>query len=211
MLSVGPLDRRTILANLRQSVNYQWRLHLEAEDTHWRRAIRMDPLRVCQTMLMLLQRLKDRHLSINEHAAVLKQLWDSLGGGLETVQSRHIEGHPEVAKQCLEMINSLDISTPSNAEDEQAFATWAREFPHAMSLFPDPFITSLSRFLPPGDDITFSHRLRRIRLLGSIPADAVSDFDNKQQGDEKTVGYQTVSSTSPGLPPGTGSPSGSVP
>jgi hypothetical protein len=125
----------------------------------------MDPLRVCQTMLMLLQKLKENNLGIEEHAAVLRQLWDSLSGGLKTMESRHIAGHPEVARQCLVMINSLDLSAPSDSEDEQTFVAWARQFPHAKSLFPDPFITSLSKFLPAQDDVKFSHRLRRIRFF----------------------------------------------
>jgi hypothetical protein len=171
IFTINHLDRRTILANFQHAVNYQWRLHLEAEDTHWRRAIRMDPLRVCQTILMLLQKLRDHKLDVTEHAAVLGKLWDSLGGGLETVESRHIAGHPQVARQCLEMIDKLDISVPLKSADEGASATSAHEFRHKKSLFPDHLIISLSHFLPPEEDVTFSPRLRQIKLLDETSAE----------------------------------------
>lgn len=80
-----------------------------------------------------------------------------------TADLQDYDAHRDVARRCLELINTLDLSAPSLDSDssEEAFIAWAERFRERKSMFPDSFIDALRRFIPFGGDTSFSHRVRR--------------------------------------------------
>jgi hypothetical protein len=152
------------MSNFRSELHWQWRLHPEADDTAWDRWTRIDPLEACRMLLHVLKAMKDRNLPIDEYSDLLSQVWWDVDDGLRIVASRRYDDHPDAAKDCLVLIDSLEILSPPTGQDDDAFARWANEFPESESWFPDTLIRALARFSPP-IELTDSHRLRRLRYL----------------------------------------------
>jgi hypothetical protein len=167
------------MSNFRSELHWQWRLHPEADDTAWDRWTRIDPLEACRMLLHVLKAMKDRNLPIDEYSDLLSQVWWDVDDGLRIVASRHYDAHPNLAKHCLLLIDSLDISPPPAGQDDAAFARWANEFPESESWFPDTLINALARFLFPVE-LTASHRLRRLRYLENC------DRNTKKQTSSRT-------------------------
>jgi hypothetical protein len=115
-------------------------------------------------LLRVLKAMKDRNLPIDGYSDLVSQVWWDVDNGLRIVASRHYDGHPDAAKDCLMLIDSLEILPPPTGQDDDAFARWANEFPESKSWFPDNLIRALARFSPP-IEMTASHRLRRLRYL----------------------------------------------
>ena len=97
---------------------------------------------------------------------VRDDLWPSVKKGMEIVAARlgQHRGHPEIARSCLELIDTFDISSTPDYEDDDAFLAWADNFDEDESLVPDACIRMLGRFLPGADDVK-SYRLRRTRRM----------------------------------------------
>lgn len=97
---------------------------------------------------------------------VRARLWPSVKKGMEIVaaRSRAYEGHPEIARSCLELIDTFDIPSTPDYGDNDAFVAWADNFDDNESLVPDACIRMLGRFLPGADDVK-SYRLRRTRRM----------------------------------------------
>jgi hypothetical protein len=166
--------------NFESSLGWQWRSHLEADDNNWDRSLRMDPLEACRTLLRLLKTMKSRNLPIDEYSYLLSRVWWDIDDGLRVVASRHYDGHPELAKNCLVLIDCLDISPPLTGQDDDAFAAWANEFPESESWFPDTLINALAQFLPP-TEVTASHRLRRLRYLEKRDENTTKHTSNRSR------------------------------
>ena len=132
---------------------------------------RLDPLEACHVLLCLLDTMKSRELPVTTIGSIreIRDFFKVVDEGLRlTADLQDYDSHRDVARGCLELINGLDLSVPpvSSSEDgdgdvDQAFSTWAEEFPERRSRFPETFIDALRRFLPFGDDTSFSHRVRR--------------------------------------------------
>ncbi|KAI0688466.1 hypothetical protein BC835DRAFT_310538 [Cytidiella melzeri] len=179
ILAANDADRRTILWNVEQALAWQWRTRSEADDNNWDRFTRIDPLEVVNVLLRLIRKMKEQEVSIVDFAWYFLQSWWDVNEGLRTVAGRHYERHPAIAKECLEFINSLDLSAPplSDGQDqEDGFANWAHSFPMPESMYPDTLIESLAQFLPV-EETTFSHRVRRLRLLQNKDDEQTRDPD----------------------------------
>ena len=70
---------------------------------------------------------------------VRDDLWPSVENGMEIVAARlgQHEGHPEIARSCLELIDTFDLGSTPDYEDDSAFLTWADNFDENESLVPD--------------------------------------------------------------------------
>ncbi|KAI0093088.1 hypothetical protein BDY19DRAFT_407332 [Irpex rosettiformis] len=164
VVAANPSERRAIMTNFDLVLNWQWREHPEHEDSSWDRYIRSDPLEACELMFRLLKTLQEKDIQIDEYSNTLSQFWWDADLGLETVLGRHYPGHPDMARRCLTLINELDVSSPPDEQDEDAFAEWAESFPLHITYFPDYTIERIARFLPP-EETTFSHRVRRLEII----------------------------------------------
>ena len=147
----------------------QWNQWKESEDPPWRRRDRLDPL---ETYYMVLRALKKATDEKGEESLkslwtlVRDDLWPSIENGMEIVAARlgSYEGHPEIARSCLELIDTFDLGSTPDYEDDSAFLTWADNFNEDESLVPDACIRMLGRFLPRAVDAR-SYRLRRTRRM----------------------------------------------
>lgn len=138
----------------------------------------------------MLHLLQQNNKLLENYGYILFDFWDGITRGLDVVVHRHYDHHPELAKQCLQLINTLDYHPPTNA-DEETFATWARAFPVDESFYPDNVVTALSSFLPP-EDAMFCHRVRRLRILKDDHPDTPAIVEKADTPNENGNSLHTV-------------------
>ena len=143
----------------------QWNEWEESEDPPCRRESRLDPLETYYMVLRALKKATEEKgkASLEPHWTLVRaDLWLSVKKGMEIVAARlgQHEGHPEIARSCLELIDTFDIPCTPDYEDNDAFVAWADNFDDSESLVPDACIRMLGRFLPGKNDVK-SYRLRR--------------------------------------------------
>jgi hypothetical protein len=141
-----------------------WQTHLETEDDPWERSYRLDPLAACHLQLRLLKMLQERDELFEGYNARLKSIWHLLCGGLQIVVARRYEGHANLAKGCLTLINEME---PCDEEDTAGFEAWANSLDLDESFISDELISYLAKFLP-FEEARFCARVRRWRLLNPI-------------------------------------------
>lgn len=162
-------------------LDWYWNSCKESEDPPFRRHYRLDPLETYHMVLRALQKAtEDKGKASVEDLwrLVHRKLWPSVENGMKIVAGRvklH-RGHPEIARRCLALIDTLDVSSVPDYEDEGAFAAWEAAFDESETVVPDDCIRVLARFLPSANDIK-SYRLRRVRNIDALvkaAADAIA-------------------------------------
>lgn len=149
----------------------QWRppFQLGGSSNTWEpKPALIDALEACHLFIRLIATMKGLHMAIDTTTAnELRDLFRTADKGLHAAaRARKMqEGYIELAKDCLQLINSLDILPPPSHGDEAAYIAWSHSFPARETLFPDTFIEHLAAFLPKDADLTFSHRMRRLQIL----------------------------------------------
>ncbi|KAI0695244.1 hypothetical protein BC835DRAFT_1347587 [Cytidiella melzeri] len=156
----------TILKNLREVLEAQWKQRSGPEhrsdslyEGQW-----LDPLKSCHVLLRSLCAMREHGSPIDDHRDLLWNIWGAVCQALP-VARRHIGCQSDIAKDCLKLIDSLDISQPPDGEDTPAYRSWVQTFAESASLFPDTLIKGLMSFLASDEDTTFSHRARRLAII----------------------------------------------
>ncbi|KAI0090118.1 hypothetical protein BDY19DRAFT_938577 [Irpex rosettiformis] len=188
VIASNTTERRAIIWKLGRLMLSQTQQHsisrLNSSDRERaRRRLQLDPLEACHVLLSLLDTMNTQGLSIATlgNFREIRDFFKVVDEGLRMIADlQDYDTHREIAKHCLELINRLDLSAPpdsdNNGLNEEAFWTWAEEFPERKSRFPETFIDALRRFLPFGDDTSFSHRVRRYLYFEQLESTSQGDL-----------------------------------
>lgn len=160
-------ERQLILRNVAGEVKTLWINMKEEEDTFSDRARRLDPLQVCYMQLRIFKAMQERNEVPIDHTNYLRECWDDIADGLWIVAGRRYDGHSELARTCLALIEELE-PCPVDPSDDEAFSAWAHSFHPPDSAFAESLIYALVRFLP-DDGASLCARARRISILDHRP------------------------------------------